>query len=88
MSMMADTDEQSLYTIEQVATRTGFTKRTLRYYEEVGLLCQQVVPRETTGATAKLMLSGWNASKICATYWDFLLRISAKLWRLKMSEGK
>ncbi len=26
------------YTIEQVATRTGFTKRTLRYYEEVGLL--------------------------------------------------
>jgi len=36
--MMADTDEQSLYTIEQVATRTGFTKRMLRYYEEVGLL--------------------------------------------------
>jgi DNA-binding transcriptional MerR regulator len=36
--MMADTDERSLYTIEQVATRTGFTKRTLRYYEEVGLL--------------------------------------------------
>ena len=36
--MMADTNEQSLYTIEQVATRTGFTKRTLRYYEEVGLL--------------------------------------------------
>src|SRR5437667_9100605 len=31
-------DEQSLYTIEQVATRTGLTKRTLRYYEEVGLL--------------------------------------------------
>jgi len=27
-----------LYTIEQVATRTGLTKRTLRYYEEVGLL--------------------------------------------------
>src|SRR5579885_3439383 len=34
-----DTDEQApLYTIEQVATRTGMTKRTLRYYEEVGLL--------------------------------------------------
>ena len=31
-------EEQALYTIEQVATRTGFTKRTLRYYEEVGLL--------------------------------------------------
>jgi DNA-binding transcriptional MerR regulator len=31
-------DEQSYYTIEQVATRTGLTKRTLRYYEEVGLL--------------------------------------------------
>lgn len=30
--------EQSYYTIEQVATRTGLTKRTLRYYEEVGLL--------------------------------------------------
>src|SRR5712692_7848559 len=29
---------QRLYTIEQVATRTGLTKRTLRYYEEVGLL--------------------------------------------------
>ncbi|MDQ6644929.1 MAG: MerR family transcriptional regulator [Chloroflexota bacterium] len=36
--MMTDTDEQSLFTIEQVATHTGFTKRTLRYYEEVGLL--------------------------------------------------
>lgn len=33
-----DTDERPLYTIEQVATRTGFTKRTLRYYEELGLL--------------------------------------------------
>lgn len=30
-------DEQ-FYTIEQVATSTGLTKRTLRYYEEVGLL--------------------------------------------------
>ena len=30
-------EEQSLYTIEQVATRTSMTKRTLRYYEEVGL---------------------------------------------------
>src|SRR6266849_7919911 len=33
-----DSDEQGLFTIEQVATHTGFTKRTLRYYEEVGLL--------------------------------------------------
>ena len=32
------TDESLLYTIDQVATRTGLTKRTLRYYEEVGLL--------------------------------------------------
>ncbi len=30
--------EQALYTIEQVAIRTSMTKRTLRYYEEVGLL--------------------------------------------------
>ncbi|HKV02411.1 MAG TPA: MerR family transcriptional regulator [Ktedonobacteraceae bacterium] len=30
--------EPSLFTIEQVAARTGLTKRTLRYYEEVGLL--------------------------------------------------
>ncbi len=30
-------EEQSLYTIEQVASRTNMTKRTLRYYEEVGL---------------------------------------------------
>jgi MerR family transcriptional regulator, repressor of the yfmOP operon len=36
--------EQSLFTIEQVATRTGCTKRTLRYYEEVGLL----IPTERT----------------------------------------
>lgn len=45
---MVATDEQPLkraqaeatefYTIEQVATRTGMTKRTLRYYEEVGVL--------------------------------------------------
>lgn len=32
------TEEQLQYSIEQVATRTGLTKRTLRYYEEVGLL--------------------------------------------------
>ncbi|MHB8596578.1 MAG: helix-turn-helix domain-containing protein [Ktedonobacteraceae bacterium] len=31
-------DNPSCYSIEQVATRTGLTKRTLRYYEEVGLL--------------------------------------------------
>src|SRR5262245_20903852 len=29
---------QATYSIDQVATRTGMTKRTLRYYEEVGLL--------------------------------------------------
>ncbi len=31
-------DGHKLFTIEQVAARTGLTKRTLRYYEEVGLL--------------------------------------------------
>ncbi len=31
-------DEPLIYSIEQVASRTGLTKRTLRYYEEVGLL--------------------------------------------------
>lgn len=31
-------DEALIYTIDQVATRIGMTKRTLRYYEEVGLL--------------------------------------------------
>lgn len=31
-------DAGNVYTIEQVATRTGLTRRTLRYYEEVGLL--------------------------------------------------
>ena len=35
---LVSVDEQTYYTIEQVATRTGLTKRTLRYYEEVGLL--------------------------------------------------
>src|SRR2546429_3866230 len=35
---LVNDDEQTYYTIEQVATRTGMTKRTLRYYEEVGLL--------------------------------------------------
>ncbi len=32
------TDEVRTYSIEQVAEQTGLTKRTLRYYEEVGLL--------------------------------------------------
>ena len=36
-SATASTESLS-YTIEQVATRTNLTKRTLRYYEEVGLL--------------------------------------------------
>src|SRR6266480_7516476 len=31
-------DERNLFPIEQVAARTRLTKRTLRYYEEVGLL--------------------------------------------------
>jgi len=31
-------DERSSFTIEQVAAHTGLTKRTLRYYEELGLL--------------------------------------------------
>ena len=34
----AETPTRRVYNIEQVATRTGLTKRTLRYYEEVGLL--------------------------------------------------
>jgi MerR family transcriptional regulator, repressor of the yfmOP operon len=38
-------DARSLLTIEQVAARTGLTKRTLRYYEEVGLL----PPTDRTG---------------------------------------
>jgi MerR family transcriptional regulator, repressor of the yfmOP operon len=40
------TDGPGLFTIEQVAARTGLTKRTLRYYEEVGLL----VPADRTEA--------------------------------------
>lgn len=32
------TEESPLFTIEQVAAQIGLTKRTLRYYEEVGLL--------------------------------------------------
>src|ERR1700722_15332632 len=35
----AQATEQTLaFTIEQVAAQTGLTKRTLRYYEEMGLL--------------------------------------------------
>ncbi|HVB75252.1 MAG TPA: MerR family transcriptional regulator [Ktedonobacteraceae bacterium] len=33
-----NTDEIRSYSIDQVAAQTGLTKRTLRYYEEVGLL--------------------------------------------------
>ena len=35
---MPEDEYQACYTIEQVAKRTGLTKRTLRYYEEMGLL--------------------------------------------------
>src|SRR5215471_5586655 len=35
---ISNMDSESLFTIEQVSARTGLTKRTLRYYEEVGLL--------------------------------------------------
>ncbi|MBA3826106.1 MAG: MerR family transcriptional regulator [Ktedonobacterales bacterium] len=38
--------DESLYRIEQVAARTGLTKRTLRYYEEIGLLA---APSRTDG---------------------------------------
>ncbi|HLX58170.1 MAG TPA: MerR family transcriptional regulator [Ktedonobacteraceae bacterium] len=40
-----NTDETRSYSIEQVAAQTGLTKRTLRYYEEVGLL----PPTDRTG---------------------------------------
>jgi MerR family transcriptional regulator, repressor of the yfmOP operon len=35
---ISDLNSNNLFTIEQVSARTGLTKRTLRYYEEVGLL--------------------------------------------------
>ena len=35
---IADVNSNNLFSIEQVSARTGLTKRTLRYYEEVGLL--------------------------------------------------
>jgi len=35
---IADLHSNHLFSIEQVSARTGLTKRTLRYYEEVGLL--------------------------------------------------
>ena len=35
---VSNVNSYNLFTIEQVAARTGLTKRTLRYYEEVGLL--------------------------------------------------
>jgi MerR family transcriptional regulator, repressor of the yfmOP operon len=35
---MTAREERCDYRIEEVAARTGFTKRTLRYYEEVGLI--------------------------------------------------
>jgi DNA-binding transcriptional MerR regulator len=37
-SPLPQDEYQPCYSIEQVATRTGLTKRTLRYYEEMGLL--------------------------------------------------
>src|SRR5712691_4700315 len=35
---LSSLNSYNLFTIEQVSARTGLTKRTLRYYEEVGLL--------------------------------------------------
>ncbi len=35
---LSDLKSVTFYTIDQVSARTGLTKRTLRYYEEVGLL--------------------------------------------------
>jgi DNA-binding transcriptional MerR regulator len=37
-SSSENTDEIRTYSIDQVAAQTGLTKRTLRYYEEMGLL--------------------------------------------------
>ncbi|AND83704.1 MerR family transcriptional regulator [Clostridium tyrobutyricum] len=38
--------EENFYKIEDVSTKTGFTKRCLRYYEDVGL----VIPKRTSGS--------------------------------------
>lgn len=35
---ISDLNSYNLFTIDQVSARTGLTKRTLRYYEEVGLV--------------------------------------------------
>jgi DNA-binding transcriptional MerR regulator len=35
---ISEIHSETFFTIEQVSARTGLTKRTLRYYEEVGLL--------------------------------------------------
>ena len=45
-----ETPVRHVYSIEQVATRTDLTKRTLRYYEEVGLL----PPTGRTGGNYRL----------------------------------
>lgn len=37
-AMPSSSVDSPVFTIEQVAAQTGLTKRTLRYYEEVGLL--------------------------------------------------
>lgn len=42
---LANTNQTCTYSIDQVAAQTGLTKRTLRYYEEVGLL----PPTDRTG---------------------------------------
>jgi DNA-binding transcriptional MerR regulator len=42
---LSGTDAAYTYSIEQVAAQTGLTRRTLRYYEEVGLL----PPTDRTG---------------------------------------
>ena len=53
--------------IGEIAERTGLTPRTIRYYEEIGLLDPSKRRKASTGCTTTRTSSGCRNSGACAT---------------------
>ena len=54
-----------LYSSGEFAKFTGINKRTLHYYNEIGLFCPEVIGENDTITTLVFNLHNWNSFLLC-----------------------